>query len=83
MGDLMLTASGAASCNCSLGLALGRGLRPADVLAERTAVTEGVFTAPAALAELPVTEAVAAPLAGRASVAELAERLMGRPARGE
>ena len=90
LGDLFLTASGASSRNYSLGLALGQGRTLAAVLAGRTAVTEGVGTAPAALAraqgvrvELPVTEAVAALLAGRANVAELAERLMGRPARGE
>jgi glycerol-3-phosphate dehydrogenase (NAD(P)+) len=90
LGDLMLTASGTGSRNFSLGIALGQGRRLADVLGQRTAVTEGVATAPAALAraraarvELPVTEAVAALLGGHASVGELAERLLRRPARGE
>jgi glycerol-3-phosphate dehydrogenase (NAD(P)+) len=48
--------------------------------------TEGVGTAPAAVArarmagvELPVSAAVAALLAGEASVAELAARLLARP----
>lgn len=90
LGDLMLTAAGAGSRNFSLGIALGQGKTLAEVLAARTAVTEGVATAPAALAraraagvELPVTEAVADLLAGRAPVGELAERLLNRPARGE
>lgn len=90
LGDLMLTAAGPASRNFSLGLALGRGEALAAILAGRSAVTEGVATAPAVLArahalgvDLPVTEAVAALLAGQASVAELAERLLNRPARGE
>jgi glycerol-3-phosphate dehydrogenase (NAD(P)+) len=90
LGDVMLTASGASSRNFSLGVALGQGRRLAEVLAERTAVTEGVATAPAALdraraarVELPVVEAVAALLAGRAGVAELADGLLNRPARGE
>jgi glycerol-3-phosphate dehydrogenase (NAD(P)+) len=90
LGDLMLTASGVASRNFSLGVALGQGRRLAELLAERTAVTEGVATAPAVLeraravrVELPVAEAVAALLAGRAGLAELVERLLGRPQRGE
>lgn len=90
LGDLFLTASGAASRNFSLGVALGQGKSLAEILAARSAVTEGVGTAPAALArargggvELPVVEAVGELLAGRAGVTELAARLMGRPARAE
>ena len=45
LGDLLLTCTGPASRNYSLGLALGRGERLADVLAARSAVTEGVATA--------------------------------------
>jgi glycerol-3-phosphate dehydrogenase (NAD(P)+) len=90
LGDLFLTANGGASRNFSLGLALGQGRSLAEVMARRTAVTEGVATAPAALAraralgvDMPVTEAVAELLAGRAGVAALAERLLSRPARAE
>jgi glycerol-3-phosphate dehydrogenase (NAD(P)+) len=50
LGDLLLTCTGAASRNYSLGLALGQGERLADVLAARSAVTEGVATAPALVA---------------------------------
>ena len=50
LGDLLLTCTGPASRNFSLGLALGRGETLADVLAARSAVTEGVATAPALVA---------------------------------
>ena len=50
LGDLLLTCTGPASRNYSLGLALGRGEALADVLAARSAVTEGVATAPALVA---------------------------------
>jgi glycerol-3-phosphate dehydrogenase (NAD(P)+) len=50
LGDLLLTCTGSASRNYSLGLALGRGEALADVLAARSAVTEGVATAPALVA---------------------------------
>lgn len=50
LGDLLLTCTGPASRNYSLGLALGRGEKLADVLAARSAVTEGVATAPALVA---------------------------------
>jgi glycerol-3-phosphate dehydrogenase (NAD(P)+) len=57
LGDLLLTCTGPASRNFSLGLALGRGESLASILAARTAVTEGVATAPALLAR--AKEAVA------------------------
>ncbi|WP_114377819.1 NAD(P)H-dependent glycerol-3-phosphate dehydrogenase [Elioraea thermophila] len=90
LGDLILTCTGAASRNHSLGVALGRG-EPLDaILAARRGVTEGVATAPALVArarmrgiELPIAEAVADLLAGRASPSDLAERLLGRPPRDE
>jgi len=50
LGDLLLTCTGPASRNFSLGLALGRGEKLAEVLAARSAVTEGVATAPALVA---------------------------------
>ncbi|TCZ56686.1 NAD(P)H-dependent glycerol-3-phosphate dehydrogenase [Roseicella aquatilis] len=90
LGDLLLTATGGSSRNFSLGLALGRGRTLAEVLAERTGVTEGVATAPALVArarqagvELPVCEAVADLLAGRLTVAEAMHRLLARPRRDE
>lgn len=90
LGDLILTCTGAASRNHSLGVALGRGEPLEAILAARCGVTEGVATAPALVArarsrgiELPIAEAVAELLAGRASPAELAERLLARPPREE
>lgn len=90
LGDLMLTCAGAASRNFSLGLAIGRGERAADVLASRSSVTEGAATAPALLAraaragvEMPVCAAVAAVLDGSLSVREAVGQLMARPPREE
>lgn len=45
IGDLTLTCTGLQSRNMSLGVALGEGRRLADILSERKAVTEGVFSA--------------------------------------
>ena len=54
LGDLLLTCTGPASRNYSLGLALGRGESLADILAARSSVTEGVATAPALVARAAV-----------------------------
>lgn len=88
LGDLLLTCTGPASRNYSLGLALGRGERLADVLAARSAVTEGVATAPALVAraagvDMPICAAVAELLAGRTTLAEAIARLLARPRRDE
>jgi glycerol-3-phosphate dehydrogenase (NAD(P)+) len=90
LGDLVLTASGMGSRNTSLGVALGRGERLADVLAARAGVTEGVATAPAIVAraaglgvELPICAAVADLVAERITVAEAMARLLARPLRAE
>ena len=88
LGDLLLTCTGPASRNFSLGLALGRGERLADVLTARSAVTEGVATAPALVAraadvDLPICTAVASLLAGRATLAEAIAALLARPRRDE
>jgi glycerol-3-phosphate dehydrogenase (NAD(P)+) len=45
IGDLTLTCNAMQSRNFSLGVALGRGERLADVVKARTSVAEGVFTA--------------------------------------
>lgn len=90
LGDLLLTCTGASSRNFSLGVELGRG-RPLDaILAGRSAVTEGVRTAPALVARaaragvaMPVAEAVAAVVQGRLDVAEAAAALLARPLRDE
>jgi glycerol-3-phosphate dehydrogenase (NAD(P)+) len=88
LGDLLLTCTGAASRNYSLGVALGRGEHLADVLAARSAVTEGVATAPALVArargvDMPICTAVAALLAGRTTLADAMASLLARPRRDE
>ncbi|MGY4802938.1 NAD(P)H-dependent glycerol-3-phosphate dehydrogenase [Teichococcus aerofrigidensis] len=90
LGDLLLTCTGPGSRNFSLGFALGQGRRLEEILAARNSVTEGVATAPALLArataagvEMPITEAVAAVLAGRVDVAGAMRELMARPRRHE
>ena len=76
LGDLMLTCAAPASRNYSLGFALGRGERLEDVLGSRSAVTEGVATAPALVAraatagaDLPVCAAVAGVVGGQLELA--------------
>jgi len=50
-GDVTLTCMGTQSRNTTFGIALGEGRSPADILAERKVVTEGVHTA-ASITEL-------------------------------
>lgn len=90
LGDLLLTCTGTASRNFSLGLELGRGRALADILAGRSAVTEGVRTAPALVARagragvaMPIAAAVAAVVEGRLSVPDAAAALLARPLRDE
>ena len=84
LGDVILTCSTAQSRNFSVGLALGAGRPIPNMLAE------GVPTAEVAtrLAKergisMPVTDAVAAVLAGKLSVDGAVEQLMSRPLRHE
>jgi glycerol-3-phosphate dehydrogenase (NAD(P)+) len=88
LGDLVLTCTGPASRNFSLGEALGRGIPLATVLAGRTGVTEGVGTAAALIArcptlDLPICRAVADLLAGRLTVSAAMQRLLARRLRDE
>ena len=88
LGDLLLTCTGPASRNYSLGVALGRGEKLADVLAARSAVTEGVATAPALVAraagtDLPICTAVAALLEGGITLRQAIDGLLARPLRDE
>jgi glycerol-3-phosphate dehydrogenase (NAD(P)+) len=90
LGDLLLTCTGTASRNFSLGLELGRGRDLADILAGRSDVTEGVTTAPALVARaaasgvtVPIGAAVAAVMQGGMTVREAVTALMGRPLRDE
>jgi len=88
LGDLLLTCTGPASRNFSLGLALGQGKKLSDILATRSAVTEGVATAPALVAragsvELPICAAVARLVSGQTTVSEAMAELLARPRRDE
>jgi glycerol-3-phosphate dehydrogenase (NAD(P)+) len=85
LGDLILTCSSPQSRNFALGIALGRGeARPRDRLAE------GEFTAPVLIelaasqnVDMPVSNAVAAILAGATTIDEAIESLLTRPFKAE
>ncbi len=90
VGDLILTCTGRASRNYSLGEALGRGERLGNILTARDSVTEGVATAPALAAraraagvEMPIAATVCDLLHGSIDVATAARRLLARPRRAE
>ena len=88
LGDLLLTCTGPSSRNFSLGHALGRGESLANILARRSAVTEGVPTAVALVAragdiELPICRAVADLLAGLKTLDQAITQLLSRPQRDE
>ena len=90
LGDLVLTCSSPQSRNMSVGLALGRGETLEQALAGKLSVAEGVASAPAVrqLAAklgvvMPVSEAVAAILAGELGVGEAILQLLSRPIREE
>jgi len=85
LGDLILSCSSAQSRNFSLGVALGRGEPPAA-----GKLAEGAFTAPVLIelaqandVDMPVAQAVAAVLGGRASVDQVIEGLLTRPFKAE
>jgi len=89
LGDLVLTCSSTSSRNFSLGIALGEGKRADDLMADRTTVAEGAFTAPvlAALAEdraiaMPIVAAVNAILEGEPP-REVVAALLARPLKSE
>lgn len=88
LGDLLLTCTGAASRNFSLGNALGKGESLPKILASRSGVTEGVATAAALVArasevELPICSAVAELLAGVKTLDQAITQLLSRPQRDE
>jgi glycerol-3-phosphate dehydrogenase (NAD(P)+) len=85
LGDLILTCSSPQSRNFSLGIALGRGERPA-----REKLAEGEFTAPVLIelaasknVDMPVSNAVAAILSGASTIDEAIENLLTRPFKAE
>jgi glycerol-3-phosphate dehydrogenase (NAD(P)+) len=90
MGDLVLTCSGDASRNRRVGLALGRGKKMAEILAEMKQVAEGVKTAKVAheLAtklgiEAPIMDVMYAALHQNLPMREAVERLLARPVGSE
>lgn len=87
LGDLVLTCGSPQSRNFALGLRLGRGERD-DPAAGKLA--EGAFTADALVGlarasgvEMPISEAVAAVIAGTASIEAAVAALLSRPLRPE
>ena len=90
LGDLVLTCSSPQSRNMSVGLALGQGLTLDQALAGKVSVAEGVASAPAVRAlarkvgvEAPISEAVAAILAGEVEVDAAIRGLLSRPLKSE
>lgn len=86
MGDLILTASSMKSRNFSLGAAIGQGKKAEDILAGRSAVTEGVHTAKALMEladklglEMPIARTVDAILNHGADLHAAIEKLLARP----
>ena len=90
LGDLVLTCSSPQSRNMSVGLALGAGQSLEQALAGKLTVAEGVASAPAVRAlarklkvDTPISEAVAAILAGEVGVDEAILGLLSRPLKTE
>lgn len=91
LGDLVLTCTGELSRNRSVGVALGKGRKIDDILADmRGAVAEGVFTTKAAVAlarqkgvEMPITEQMHAILENGKPPQQAIEELMARAAKSE
>jgi len=89
-GDLILTATGTLSRNRRVGLELARGRPLAAILGSLGHVAEGVRSAREALAlaersgiEMPITRAVNAVLAGKASPQAALEMLLSRDPKSE
>lgn len=89
LGDTILSCSTPQSRNFSLGLALGKGSSPLEALGKEK-LAEGVYTASVlsemardAGVEMPIMDAVADVVEGKASVDDVIERLLARPVRSE
>lgn len=90
LGDLILTCNSPKSRNMSLGIALGEGKTLEEIMGSRNSVSEGVHSATAVVAlarkydiEMPIAEAVANIVGGRAGVDETIAALLARPFRSE
>src|SRR5690606_19640346 len=85
LGDISLTCNSVTSRNMSFGIELAKGRAPADILAERDVVTEGVATAPAVVAlarrhavDVPICEAVCDVVEGNATLEQAMASLLAR-----
>jgi glycerol-3-phosphate dehydrogenase (NAD(P)+) len=90
LGDLVLTCTGALSRNRSVGIELGKGRSPSEILANMRMVAEGVVTAAPLLAlarehriEMPITEQVDAILHSGKSPKNAIRDIMERPLKRE
>ncbi len=90
MGDLVLTCTGDLSRNRRVGIALGKGQKLEDIIAELGEVAEGVLTTRAACrlgervgVELPIAQGVREILDGTRTPAEAGASLMTRQLRSE
>ena len=90
LGDLVATCASPLSRNRTFGRLLGTGLTVDEAVEETRQVAEGVKSASAVLAlgqahdvELPITQAVAAVIAGRLRVDELGALLLARKRKHE
>ena len=90
MGDLVATCISPHSRNRQVGVALGRGRRIDEIVAEMQMVAEGVRTTEAVLAlagrhgiEMPLAAMVGAVLYEDRNPADMVAGLMGRPAKAE
>jgi len=86
IGDLTLTCNALQSRNFSLGVALGQGRPLAEILGERKAVTEGVFSARAVIelagrlgVDMPICTAVNAIVNHGKDIDKMIESLLARP----
>ncbi|MAH05706.1 MAG: glycerol-3-phosphate acyltransferase [Alphaproteobacteria bacterium] len=89
-GDLVLTCSSMQSRNFSLGAHLGEGRTLNEIMAERSAVTEGVHTSKALMVmaknhaiEMPIAEAVYKCLNEGAPIRDMVNKMLERPLRRE
>jgi glycerol-3-phosphate dehydrogenase (NAD(P)+) len=89
LGDTILSCSTPQSRNFALGLALGKGSSPLESLGNAK-LAEGVYTASVlsemardAGVEMPIMDAVADVVEGKASVDDAIGRLLARPVRAE
>lgn len=86
LGDLVLTCSSTSSRNYALGKGLGTGASAQSLMADRSTVAEGAFTAPVLQQDadmrgidMPIVKAVCSLLSGDSDTRTVVENLMNRP----